>query len=102
MRSSFGEGWLEVRPVTDRDREVVYVDWNVPMPQDPVVPKLASTVMLVRDSVPGDTKYRIDDGVFPPDFPDQQNIEVFMLRRAKSMDFVPDAVVFPGRSRGSA
>lgn len=96
MRSSFGEGWLEVRPVTDRDREVVYVDWNVPMPQDPVVPKLASTVMLVRDSVPGDTKYRIDDGVFPPDFPDQQNIEVFMLRRAKSMDFVPDAVVFPG------
>ena len=64
MRSSFGEGWLEVRPVTDRDREVVYVDWNVPMPQDPVVPKLASTVMLVRDSVPGDTKYRIDDGVF--------------------------------------
>lgn len=96
MRSSFGEGWLEVRPMTDRDREVVYVDWNVPMPQDPVVPKLASTVMLVRDSVPGDTKYRIDDGVFPPDFPDQQNIEVFMLRRAKSMDFVPDAVVFPG------
>lgn len=56
--------------------------------------------MLVRDSKPGQTKYRIDNGVFPPDFPNDQNVEVFMLRRVKTMDFVPDAVVFPGRSRG--
>lgn len=36
-----------------------------PIP-DPPTPKLAATVMLVRDSKPGQTKYRIDNGVFPP------------------------------------
>ena len=63
---------------------------------NPPTPKLAATVMLVRDSKPGQTRYRIEDGNFPPDFPNNQNVEVFMLRRVKSMAFVPDAVVFPG------
>ncbi len=65
-------------------------------PAIPVQPKLAATVMLVRDSKPGDTKYRIEDGNFPPDFPNSQNVEVFMIRRVKTMDFAPDAVAFPG------
>ncbi len=63
---------------------------------NPVTPKLAATVMLVRDSKPGQTKYRIEDGVFPPDFPNNQNVEVFMIRRMRTMDFAPDAVAFPG------
>ena len=62
----------------------------------PVTPRYAATVMLVRDSKPGQTKYRIEDGVFPLDFPTGQELEVFMLRRVKTMEFVPDAVVFPG------
>ena len=62
----------------------------------PVSPRFAATVMLVRDSKPGQTKYRIEDGEYPPDFPTGQELEVFMLRRIKTMDFVPDAVVFPG------
>ena len=65
-------------------------------PAVPVQPKLAATVMLVRDSQPGDTKYRIEDGSFPPDFPNDQKVEVFMIRRVKTMDFAPDAVAFPG------
>lgn len=63
---------------------------------NPVTPRHAATVMLVRDSKPGQTKYRIEDGVYPPDFPEGQEMEVFMLRRVKTMSFVPDAVVFPG------
>ena len=62
----------------------------------PVEPRFAATVMLVRNSCPGQTKYRIEDGVYPEDFPTGQELEVFMLRRVKTMDFVPDAVVFPG------
>lgn len=62
----------------------------------PVTPRFAATVMLVRDSKPGQTKYRITDGIYPEDFPSGQEIEVFMLRRVKTMDFVPDAIVFPG------
>lgn len=65
-------------------------------PENPPTPRFASTVMLVRDSAVGQTKYSITDDEFPEDFPNNQNIEVFMLRRVKSMSFVPDAVVFPG------
>ena len=65
-------------------------------PENPATPRFASTVMLVRESVPGDTEYRIDDGEMPEDFPTGQEMEVFMLRRVKSMEFVPDAVVYPG------
>ncbi len=59
-------------------------------------PRFAATVMLVRNSQPEQTKYRISNGVYPDQFPSGQEIEVFMLRRVKTMDFVPDAVVFPG------
>lgn len=61
----------------------------------PAQPKLAATVMLVRDSKPGQTSYRIEDGNVPSDFPNNQNVEVFMFRRVKAMDFAPDAVAFP-------
>ncbi|WP_144299286.1 NUDIX hydrolase [Berryella intestinalis] len=46
----------------------------------PVKPKPASTVMLVRGREGGN------------------QIETFMLRRCKTMAFVPDAMVFPGGS----
>ena len=61
---------------------------------EPVQPKYAATVMLVRDSAPFQTEYRIESDHFPPDFPTGQELEVFMLRRVKTMEFVPDAVVF--------
>lgn len=85
---------MECRPYANEKNDLS--EWNKPIPEVPATPKLAATVMLVRNSVAGDTKYRIEDGAMPSDFPTQQNVEVFMLRRAKSMDFVPDAIVFPG------
>lgn len=63
---------------------------------NPVTPKLAATVMLVRDSKPGQTRYRIEDGPLPADFPNNQKVEVFMIRRMHTMDFAPNAVAFPG------
>lgn len=62
----------------------------------PVTPRFAATVMLVRPSVPEtQTRYHstkpVDQRVAPPN-----DLEVFMLRRQKTMKFVPDAVVFPG------
>lgn len=45
-------------------------------------PRLASTVMLLREAKPDDAGA----------------LEVFMLRRASTMAFVPDACVFPGGS----
>ena len=39
---------------------------------EPVQPRYAATVMLVRDSAPGQTKYRIESNHFPPDFPTGQ------------------------------
>lgn len=44
----------------------------------PAVPKRAATVMLLREA--------------------EADFEVFMMRRASTMEFVPDAVVFPGGS----
>lgn len=62
----------------------------------PVEPRKAATVMLVREEDPADlSPYRstkpVKDRIAPPN-----GIEVFMLRRQKTMKFVPDAVVFPG------
>lgn len=45
-----------------------------------VQPRLASAVMLLRDTAPG------------------QGIEVFMVRRVIQSDFMPDVFVFPGGS----
>ena len=47
---------------------------------EPVAPRSAATVMLVRDRV---------DGEGGP-------VEVFMLRRVASMEFAPRMMVFPG------
>jgi 8-oxo-dGTP pyrophosphatase MutT (NUDIX family) len=60
------------------------------------VPLKASTVMLVRPADPANpAKFRgrtpIEERVAAPN-----GIELFMIRRQKSMSFAPDAVVFPG------
>ncbi|MDG5483613.1 NUDIX hydrolase [Mycolicibacterium gadium] len=47
------------------------------MTEDPLVPRPAATVMLVRDTVAGE-------------------IEVFLMRRHSAMDFVAGVMVFPG------
>ena len=59
------------------DRARAWLDGAGP---DPVVPKAASTVMLVRNGA-GDTG---------------SAVEVFMLRRVASMAFAPRMMVFPG------
>lgn len=38
---------------------------------EPVQPKYAATVMLVRDSAPFQTEYRIESDHFPPRFPNR-------------------------------
>ena len=63
----------------------------------PTTPRKAATVMLVRETDPAHpARYRSAKPaaarMAPPN-----GIEVFMLRRQKTMQFVPDAVVFPGR-----
>ena len=62
----------------------------------PVTPLKASTVMLVRPVDPANpARFQgstpLDKRVAPPN-----GIELFMIRRQKSMSFAPDAVVFPG------
>jgi 8-oxo-dGTP pyrophosphatase MutT (NUDIX family) len=94
MRIDISNGAVETQP-NAKVLETLGSHIDNPDPNPPV-PKLASTVMLVRNSAPGQTKYRIEDGQFPSNFPNNQAVEVFMLRRVKTMDFVPDAVVFPG------
>jgi 8-oxo-dGTP pyrophosphatase MutT (NUDIX family) len=52
----------------------------------PVTPRQAATVMLVRGGSP---RPGTAAGATAP-------VEVFMLRRARTMAFAPDAIVFPG------
>lgn len=81
MRIDMSNGAIETIP---NEKVLASIGDHIDNPiPDPPTPKLAATVMLVRDSKPSQTKYRIDDGVFPPDFPNNQNVEVFMLRRVK-------------------
>src|SRR6476620_4977207 len=47
---------------------------------DPLVPRPAATVMLVRDNGPGFAR----------------GVEVFLMRRHSAMDFVAGVMVFPG------
>lgn len=94
MRITVDGGIMEVIP-NKKMLDLMEAHINNPDPH-PATPRYASTVMLLRDSKPGQTKYRIEDGNYPPDFPEGQEIEVFMLRRVKTMEFVPDAIVFPG------
>lgn len=57
-----------------------------------VQPRLASAVMLLRDrALPG-------QGQAQPVPYTEQGIEVFMVRRVISSDFMPDVYVFPGGS----
>lgn len=94
MRVTISDGVIECTP-NAKMLELEGEHMAHPDPH-PAQPKLAATVMLVRDSKPGQTPYRIDDNNFPPDFPNNQSVEVFMFRRVKAMDFAPDAVAFPG------
>jgi 8-oxo-dGTP pyrophosphatase MutT (NUDIX family) len=50
------------------------------MTEDPLIPRPAATVMLVRDKGPGLAR----------------EIEVFLMRRHSAMDFVAGVMVFPG------
>jgi 8-oxo-dGTP pyrophosphatase MutT (NUDIX family) len=50
------------------------------MSEDPLVPRPAATVMLIRDTRPGLAR----------------GIEVFLMRRHRKMDFVGGVMVFPG------
>lgn len=82
MRIDMSNGAIETIP---NEKVLASIGDHIDNPiPDPPTPKLAATVMLVRDSKPSQTKYRIDDGVFPPDFPNNQNVEVFMLRRVNT------------------
>lgn len=57
----------------------------------PAEPRFAATVMLIRDN-----HKKANDPYQAPEEVGRSNVEVFMLRRAKTMAFVPNAVVFPG------
>ncbi len=50
------------------------------MSEDPLVPRPAATVMLIREKLPGHAR----------------EIEVFLMRRHRKMDFVGGVMVFPG------
>ncbi|MGN0301817.1 MAG: NUDIX hydrolase [Anaerotardibacter sp.] len=94
MRVAPKDGYIETVP---NEKLLGLLGEHIKNPDpNPPEAKFASTVMLVRNSFPGQTPYRIEDDEFPEDFPNNQNLEVFMLRRVKSMAFVPDAVVYPG------
>ena len=66
---------------------------------DPPAPRLAATVMLLSKSKPH-RRYRMSGGAEDRSVkvlhPEEGPVDVFMLRRASTMAFVPDAVVFPG------
>jgi len=73
-----------------------YVDGTAAGTFVPVEPKFAASVMLVRDAreagaSPYHSRRAEAERIAPIN-----NIEVFMIRRQKTMSFVPDAVVFPG------
>lgn len=53
----------------------------------PVEPRLAATVMLVRSTPDHDDRRPVER---------QSSLEVFMMRRARSMAFAPEVVAFPG------
>lgn len=67
-------------------------------PGEPVAPRMAATVMLVSEGKP---HYRRFESPLAGGDPIEETVEaapvdVFMLRRASTMAFTPDAVVFPG------
>ncbi|MDO4854642.1 MAG: MBL fold metallo-hydrolase [Coriobacteriia bacterium] len=109
MRIRFEEGLVEAWP-GENERKIIDSYQLLPQAR-PVKPRLSASVLLVRDAeapaVAGERNhsYRIGgidpDGnrapsEYPDNFPQSQNIEVFMLGRASTMAFAPNAVVFPG------
>jgi len=64
--------------------------------EEPVRPRDAASVMLLRPAGPG----QADAGQAGagPVLPSEDSVEVYMLRRAASMAFMPGAYVFPGGS----
>jgi 8-oxo-dGTP pyrophosphatase MutT (NUDIX family) len=77
-RRTFARGEVLEVPVDGRLRAALGAHLERDVAQ-PVAPRYAATVMLVRGGRPT-----------------ADPLEVFMLRRAATMAFVPDAVVFPG------
>lgn len=78
------------------ERAAEYLACDVP---DPVSPHYASTVMILRlsqSSKGSDVHSGISVGRGRMDRELIDGVEVFMLQRAGSMAFAPDAVVFPG------
>ena len=68
-----------------RERVAAFLDASANTADEPVVPRLSSTVMLLRERQ-HNQEQATHQGAF----------QVFMQKRASSMAFVPDAAVFPG------
>lgn len=66
-----------------RERVTAYLNASAGSADEPPVPRLSSTVMLLREREHDNAAH---EGAF----------QVFMQKRASSMAFVPDAAVFPG------
>ena len=67
-------------------------------PGEPVAPRMAATVMLVSEGKPHYRRFEspLAGGAPIEETVDAAPVDVFMLRRASTMAFTPDAVVFPG------
>ena len=67
-------------------------------PCEPVAPRRAATVMLVSEGKPHYRRFEspLAGGAPIEETVDAAPVDVFMLRRASTMAFTPDAVVFPG------
>ncbi|MDO4290542.1 MAG: NUDIX hydrolase [Eggerthellaceae bacterium] len=93
-------------PETMREQAERYLD--DPASFEVATPRLASTVMLLRPRVAGSSVAAaggtqteaggLGGASGPGGHEAREPFEVFMLRRASTMAFVPDAVVFPGGS----
>jgi 8-oxo-dGTP pyrophosphatase MutT (NUDIX family) len=83
MADTDGNNIWEIE-ISERLRKVIENHLVTPVAV-PAQPRYAATVMLVRDAV--NEKGLLDEVT---------RVETFMLRRAKTMAFVPDALVFPG------
>ena len=67
-------------------------------PGESVAPRMAATVMLVSEGKPHYRRFEspLAGGAPIEETVDAAPVDVFMLRRASTMAFTPDAVVFPG------
>lgn len=67
-------------------------------PGEAVTPRMAATVMLVSEGKPHYRRFEspLAGGIAVEETVEAAPVDVFMLRRASTMAFTPDAVVFPG------